>query len=180
MWPWKCTLWLWPKSVFHHFEIQNFSAIRLKGACLMLNKKTFSTKHIKWFIAVSFVKFFVVHNFNFVHFSFEKTNLFFLFSRRFCVGSLTEKRRRRLVSSVLSFCNHVTVCLLQVSLQDEVVSVILYYFGGGRFEDWECYFWRLQDISTPYFLTPRFNPRLFVPIFFNCDFFQPQKSWLKS
>ena len=59
----------------------------------------------------------------------------FFFSRRFCVGSLTEKRRRRLVPSVLRFCNHVTVCLLQVSLQDEVVSVILYYFGGGRFED---------------------------------------------
>ena len=26
MWPWKCTLWLWPKSVFHHFEIQCWKA----------------------------------------------------------------------------------------------------------------------------------------------------------
>ena len=104
-------------------------------------------------------------------FPFEKSNLFFFFSRRFCVGSLTEKRRRRLVPSVLRFCNHVTVCLLQVSLQDEVVSVILYYFGGGRFEDWECYFWRLQDISTPDFFNPKVQPLTFHPHIFQLWFF---------
>ena len=123
-----------------------------------------------WKDVVSMLKFFVVHNFNFIHIFFEKLNHSFFFSRRFCVGSLTEKRRRRFVPSVLRFCNHVTVCLLQVSLQDEVVSVILYYFGGRRFEDWECYFWRLQDISTPVFLAQGSTPDISSPHFSTLNF----------
>ena len=129
---------------------------------------------------MSIVNFFVMHDFNFVHIFLLQKLISPFFSRRVCVGSLTEKRRRRLVPSVLRFCNHVTVCLLQVSLQDEVVSVILYYFGGRRFEDWECYFWRLQDISTPDFFNLKvqpqtFHPQIFQPWTLHLWFFQPQK-----